>query len=232
MQTTLHDSSRVPLGTARATLVAMTRDEPSSSTRHPDGRPADEDEDEDDDDDDDGDEVRDRRRRRRRRGDAREWKREGRATSPRARRERETRRERDGREGLTVDDDGDDARARRLEGRGRRAVTRGRGSRGTTTTLRAGSPKVDKTTGFIESDNTGMGNIFAIEPRQLYTESPTSDKFARQGLGGIGGAAVTLAVVGAVAFATTGLAGFEETNNEFANYNGPSVTSLVEEFES
>ena len=49
---------------------------------------------------------------------------------------------------------------------------------------------------------------------------------------GIGGAAVTLAVVGAVAFATTGLAGFEETNNEFANYNGPSVTSLVEEFES
>ena len=156
----------------------------------------------------------------------------GRATSPRARRERETRRERDGREGLTVDDDGDDARARRLEGRGRRAVTRGRGARGTTTTLRAGSPKVDKTTGFIESDNTGMGNIFAIEPRQLYTESPTSDKFARQGLGGIGGAAVALAVVGAVAFATTGLAGFEETNNEFANYNGPSVTSLVEEFES
>lgn len=138
----------------------------------------------------------------------------------------------EGREGLTVDDDGDDARARRLEGRGRRAVTRGRGARGTTTTLRAGSPKVDKTTGFIESDNTGMGNIFAIEPRQLYTESPTSDKFARQGLGGIGGAAVALAVVGAVAFATTGLAGFEETNNEFANYNGPSVTSLVEEFES
>ena len=85
------------------------------------------------------------------------------------------------------------------EGRGRRAVTRGRGARGTTTTLRAGSPKVDKTTGFIESDNTGMGNIFAIEPRQLYTESPTSDKFARQGLGGIGGAAVALAVVGAVA---------------------------------
>ena len=26
MQTTVHDSSRVPLGTARATLVAMTRD--------------------------------------------------------------------------------------------------------------------------------------------------------------------------------------------------------------
>ena len=177
-----------------------------------------------DDDDDDDDDAGTRANRKGR----------GRATSPRARRERENRRERDdgrGTRGLTVN-----AmmmtRARRLEGRGRRAVTRGRGARGTTTTLRAGSPKVDKTTGFIESDNTGMGNIFAIEPRQLYTESPTSDKFARQGLGGIGGAAVTLAVVGAVAFATTGLAGFEETNNEFANYNGPSVTSLVEEFES
>ena len=206
-----------------------------SSTRHPDARPADEDEDDggDDDEDDDGDEVRDRRRRRRRRrrGDARESKREG--TGDVTAREARTRDSTgEGREGLTVDDDGDDARARRLEGRGRRAVTRGRGARGTTTTLRAGSPKVDKTTGFIESDNTGMGNIFAIEPRQLYTESPTSDKFARQGLGGIGGAAVALAVVGAVAFATTGLAGFEETNNEFANYNGPSVTSLVEEFES
>lgn len=111
-------------------------------------------------------------------------------------------------------------------------VARGRGARGATTTTRAGPPKVDRTTGFIESDNTGMGNIFAVEPKQLYTESPTSDKYAKQGLGGIGGAVVALAVVGAVAFATTGLAGFEETNNEFANYNGPSVTSLVEQFES
>ena len=33
-----------------------------------------------------------------------------------------------------------------------------------------------------------MGNIFAVEPKQLYTESPTSDKYAKVGLGGIPGA--------------------------------------------
>ena len=31
---------------------------------------------------------------------------------------------------------------------------------------------IDRTTGFIGKDNSGSGNIFAIEPRQLYTESP------------------------------------------------------------
>jgi hypothetical protein len=34
-----------------------------------------------------------------------------------------------------------------------------------------------------------------------------------------------------VAFATKGLAGFEEANNEFANYNGPSVSALEQQFE-
>jgi hypothetical protein len=92
-------------------------------------------------------------------------------------------------------------------------------------------PNVDRTTGYIESDNTGSGNIFAIEPRQLYTESPTSDKYAKQGLGGIGGVIVAVGVLGAVAFATKGLAGFEEANNEFANYNGPSVSALEQQFE-
>ena len=98
--------------------------------------------------------------------------------------------------------------------------------------VRAGKgPNVDRTTGYIECDNTGSGNIFAIEPRQLYTESPTSDKYAKQGLGGIGGVIVTVGVLGAVAFATKGLAGFEEANNEFANYNGPSVSALEQQFE-
>jgi hypothetical protein len=96
---------------------------------------------------------------------------------------------------------------------------------------RAKGPNVDRTTGYIDSDNTGMGNIFAVEPRQLYTESPTSDKYAKTGLGGVGGALLAVGILGAVAVATKGLAGFEEANNEFANYNGPSVSSLVEQFE-
>jgi len=83
---------------------------------------------------------------------------------------------------------------------------------------------IDRTTGYIESDNTASGNIFAIEPKTLYTESPTSDKYAKKGLGGVGGVAVACAVIGGVAFATTFLNGFEEVNNEFANYNGQPVS--------
>ena len=97
---------------------------------------------------------------------------------------------------------------------------------------RAGrGPNVDRTTGYIDSDNTGMGNIFAVEPRQLYTESPTSDKYAKTGIGGVAGALLAVGVLGAVAVATKGLAGFEEANNEFVNYNGPSVTSLEQQFD-
>ena len=33
----------------------------------------------------------------------------------------------------------------------------------------------------------GCSNIFAVEPKQLYTSSPTSDRAARQGLGGVQG---------------------------------------------
>jgi len=89
---------------------------------------------------------------------------------------------------------------------------------------------IDRATGYIGKDNSGSGNIFAIEPRQLYTESPTSDKYAKKGLGGIGGLAVAAAVIGGVVFATTSLTGFEEANNEFANYNGQSVSYYETQF--
>lgn len=89
---------------------------------------------------------------------------------------------------------------------------------------------IDRATGYIGKDNSGSGNIFAIEPRQLYTESPTSDKYAKKGLGGVGGLAVAAAVIGGVVFATTSLTGFEEANNEFANYNGQSVSYYETQF--
>lgn len=38
--------------------------------------------------------------------------------------------------------------------------------------------------GYVEQDNSGRANIFAVEPKQLYTSSPTSDRAARTGLGG------------------------------------------------
>ena len=60
--------------------------------------------------------------------------------------------------------------------------------------------------GYIAEDNSGRGNIFAVEPRQLYTSSPTSDRAARQGLGGIQGLGVLAAALGVVALATLALA--------------------------
>ncbi|CAL6296486.1 unnamed protein product [Bathycoccus prasinos] len=93
-------------------------------------------------------------------------------------------------------------------------------------------PQVDRTTGFIESDNTGMGNIFAVEPKQLYTESPTSDKYAKVGLGGIPGAILAVVILAGVFFGVQTLGSFEEVNNEFAGYDGESVSYYSEKFSS
>ncbi|CAL6295273.1 unnamed protein product [Bathycoccus prasinos] len=93
-------------------------------------------------------------------------------------------------------------------------------------------PQVDRTTGFIESDNTGMGNIFAVEPKQLYTESPTSDKYAKVGLGGIPGAILAVGILAGVFFGVQTLGSFEEVNNEFAGYDGESVSYYSEKFSS
>ena len=93
-------------------------------------------------------------------------------------------------------------------------------------------PQVDRTTGYIESDNTGSGNIFAVEPKQLYTESPTSDKYAKVGLGGIPGAILAVGILAGVFFGVQTLGSFEEVNNEFAGYDGESVSYYSEKFSS
>lgn len=59
--------------------------------------------------------------------------------------------------------------------------------------------------GFVEEDNSGKANIFAVEPKTLYTSSPRSDKAARQGLGGSQGLVVVLAIAAVVAASTVGL---------------------------
>mmetsp|Transcript_7447 Transcript_7447/g.30155 ORF Transcript_7447/g.30155 Transcript_7447/m.30155 type:complete len:140 (-) Transcript_7447:155-574(-) len=102
--------------------------------------------------------------------------------------------------------------------------------RGMNVVVKAKGPQIDRTTGFIGEDNSGKGNIFAIEPKQLYTESPTSDKYAKQGLGGIPGALLALGIVAGVAFATQNLGSFEEKNNEFANFQGKPLTYYIETF--
>ena len=90
---------------------------------------------------------------------------------------------------------------------------------------------IDQTTGYIGKDNSGNGNIFAIEPKQLYTESPTSDKYAKVGLGGIPGVILACGILAGVYFATQTLGSFEETNQEFANYQGQSLSYYIDLFQ-
>lgn len=55
-------------------------------------------------------------------------------------------------------------------------------------------------TGFVSADNSGRGNIFAIEPETVYISSPSRDAAAKQGLGGLAGiGGLLLAVVGVAA---------------------------------
>ena len=79
-------------------------------------------------------------------------------------------------------------------------------------------------------DAQGMGNIFAVEPKQLYTESPTSDKYAKVGLGGIPGAILAMGILAGVFFGVKTLGSFEEVNNEFAGYDGESVSYYSDKF--
>jgi len=83
---------------------------------------------------------------------------------------------------------------------------------------------------FLSVDAQGMGNIFAVEPKQLYTESPTSDKYAKVGLGGIPGAILAMGILAGVFFGVKTLGSFEEVNNEFAGYDGESVSYYSDKF--
>ena len=59
--------------------------------------------------------------------------------------------------------------------------------------------------GFVEEDNSGKANIFAVEPKTLYTSSPRSDRVASKGLGGSQGLILVLGISSVVAFLTVGL---------------------------
>jgi hypothetical protein len=73
--------------------------------------------------------------------------------------------------------------------------------------VRAGAkpPRRQGGMGFVQEDNSGKANIFAVEPRTLYTSSPRADKEARKGLGGAQGLGLILGIAGVVAVATVGV---------------------------
>eukprot|EP00205_Picochlorum_sp_RCC944_P002429 CAMPEP_0182608718 /NCGR_PEP_ID=MMETSP1330-20130603/3051_1 /TAXON_ID=464278 /ORGANISM="Picochlorum sp., Strain RCC944" /LENGTH=129 /DNA_ID=CAMNT_0024827501 /DNA_START=27 /DNA_END=416 /DNA_ORIENTATION=- len=75
--------------------------------------------------------------------------------------------------------------------------------------------------GFVEEDNSGKANIFAVEPRTLYTSSPRADREARKGLGGAQGLGIAVGLIGVVAAATIGVGFLQgEDGVETLGYEG------------
>eukprot|EP00238_Polyblepharides_amylifera_P008480 CAMPEP_0196593608 /NCGR_PEP_ID=MMETSP1081-20130531/76075_1 /TAXON_ID=36882 /ORGANISM="Pyramimonas amylifera, Strain CCMP720" /LENGTH=139 /DNA_ID=CAMNT_0041917635 /DNA_START=89 /DNA_END=508 /DNA_ORIENTATION=- len=58
----------------------------------------------------------------------------------------------------------------------------------------------EQRTGFIEEDNSGRANIFAVEPKQIWLSSPSRDAAAQEGIGGAQGyIGIGIALVGVAA---------------------------------
>ena len=75
-------------------------------------------------------------------------------------------------------------------------------------------------------ERRGAGLYYSI----LYTESPTSDKYAKTGLGGIVGVVLTLGILAGVFIGVKTLGSFEASNNEFVGYAGESVSHYAQKF--
>merc|ERR1711904_263773 len=64
--------------------------------------------------------------------------------------------------------------------------------------------RLDKASGFVETDNSGRSNIFSTGEKALYSYSPTAEEAAKQGLGGLAGLAILSVIAIFVVFATFG----------------------------
>merc|ERR1712224_156530 len=67
------------------------------------------------------------------------------------------------------------------------------------------SQRMDKSSGFVEEDNSGRSNIFSTGDKALYSYSPTTDKIVNQGLGGLQGLVIVLTIAGLVAAITVSI---------------------------
>merc|ERR1719321_123045 len=81
--------------------------------------------------------------------------------------------------------------------------------------------RLDKSSGFVEEDNSGRSNIFSTGEKSLYNYSPTAEKVARQGLGGAQGLVIIFAITLLVFVATVSI-----------NKNEGSMTMSTIEWES
>eukprot|EP00775_Hariotina_reticulata_P004762 gene4764-5012_t len=100
--------------------------------------------------------------------------------------------------------------------------------------VRATGGGMNRDTGFVQEDNSGRANIFPTK-QQAYIKSSTSDAAARQGLGGLQGGLLLVAVVGAVALATVlgAKAPGPETLQTVSNaFEGDSLSQIAARIQS
>merc|ERR1711918_246126 len=64
---------------------------------------------------------------------------------------------------------------------------------------------LNKDSGFVKEDNSGRSNVFSTGEKALYSSSPTAEKAARQGLGGILGLSIVAPIAALVAIATVSI---------------------------
>eukprot|EP00890_Picochlorum_soloecismus_P004243 jgi/Picsp_1/481/NSC_00479-R1_predicted protein [Micromonas pusilla CCMP1545] len=93
--------------------------------------------------------------------------------------------------------------------------------------IRTSAKRKNGPMGFVEEDNSGKSNIFAVEPKTLYVSSPRSDRVSSTGLGGSQGLQLVLGLIGVVGGITI-LLQFQNSDVEKATMAYDSQRSLQE----
>merc|ERR1712072_1042749 len=87
--------------------------------------------------------------------------------------------------------------------------------------------RLDKSSGFVQEDNSGRANIFSTGDKALYSYSPTSDKAMRQGLGGAQGFIIVITIAALVVVTTFGI-GLNNNSNTASDITLSDLGTLTE----
>merc|ERR1711976_727697 len=84
----------------------------------------------------------------------------------------------------------------------------------------------DKNNVFIEEDNSGRSNVFSTGEKALYSYSPNAEKAARQGLGGLQGLLIVVAIATLVGISTFSIS--TNTASKSSSFDFTNLENLSE----
>merc|ERR1712138_306369 len=87
--------------------------------------------------------------------------------------------------------------------------------------------RLDKSSGFVEENNSGRSNIFSTGDKALYSYSPTTDKIVKQGLGGLQGLLIVLTIAGLVTVTTISIS-MKTANQAASSVDFTDLDGLLE----